>query len=159
MPGLQQWSPVGQEALYQTEDDVDKGLLVPRSSKVVAFDPEDDLALLVTAKPPAHTSAPVADGIPPVGSEVHVVGHPLRLAWTYTHGYVVGYRYDEDDKITRLQLDVIVHPGNSGGGAFDSEGRLVGICSFLIADQPGLSFFVGPDLINPFLVKARSERK
>jgi hypothetical protein len=153
-PDLVVWSPIGQEIRYANHSDVVLGVKIPRKGKIVAFDPDDDLAL-VSASGGTHSFAPVAIEDPAPGDEIHVEGHPVGLlAWTYKHGFVSKYRDDlifRGHRVARLQLDVEIHPGNSGGGAFNTRGELVGICSFSVHNYPDLGFFVGADLVRPFL--------
>lgn len=38
--------------------------------------------------------------------------------------------------------------GSSGGGPFDSRGRLLGITSFYLAESQGLNFAISPDTLS-----------
>lgn len=128
------------------------------SAKVVRWDESHDLALLkVVSKFPVHTVATVAVCEPPVGSELSVVGHPGALAWTYTRVLVSGYREEnfkpvEDEGLLGpfMQLAGAVWKGNSGGGAFNEYGQLVGIASFM-PPVPSECFFVHVTSIRGFL--------
>jgi S1-C subfamily serine protease len=51
-----------------------------------------------------------------------------------------------------IQISAPVWLGNSGGGAFDEDGRLIGICSWISKNGPQLTFFVHRDAINKFIV-------
>jgi S1-C subfamily serine protease len=87
-----------------------------------------------------------------VGEKVIVMGHTGGMLYNYLEGMVAGIREDmieDGDKF--LAVDVSGWHGNSGGGVFDMEGRLVGICSFLMRDAPGHVFFVHVDKIQEFL--------
>ncbi len=124
---------------------------------VVKYDEKDDLALIRTSTAHAFTDLRV-DPVQ-MGEEVSLIGHPLGdLGWTYTHGYVSMLREDfeiGDKKLTRLQVNIDILPGDSGGGLFDLRGRLVGVCSFRIntgqGPAYGLGFFVPQHLIQRFL--------
>lgn len=123
-------------------------------------DTEHDLALLHTNFAPTHTWANVANRSPAQGDSVHVVGHPVGFWWTYLTGIVAGYREHSSrfegtgvSKGPYIQLQVPIFQGSSGGGAFDAQGRLVGICSF-ITSLPGEGFFVPVESIKPFLTKS-----
>jgi S1-C subfamily serine protease len=50
-----------------------------------------------------------------------------------------------------LQVQVPVAPGNSGGGAFDDGGHLVGLMDGMLETLPGEGFFVPVEVIRPFL--------
>jgi S1-C subfamily serine protease len=49
-----------------------------------------------------------------------------------------------------MQVSAPVWFGNSGGGAFNDEGEIVGIASFIMKG-PSLGFFIPVDSIRPFL--------
>lgn len=128
------------------------------TSKVVKFDDVHDLVLLqVTEKAPVHPFATVAVRAPVVGEELSVVGHPSALAWTYTHVMVSAYREkefkpmeDEKKEGPYMQVAGEVWKGNSGGGAFNQYGQLVGIASFM-PPVPNECFFIHVDSIRAFL--------
>jgi S1-C subfamily serine protease len=87
-----------------------------------------------------------------VSDHVIVIGHTGGLPYNYLEGVVTGEREDmlvEGDKF--LSVAVSGSNGNSGGGVFDKDGRLVGICSFLLRAAPGHVFFVHVDKIREFL--------
>ncbi len=67
-----------------------------------------------------------------VGTEVFAIGNPLGiLGGTVTHGIVSATKravaVGEIGSMTLMQTDTAINGGNSGGGLFDSAGRLVGI--------------------------------
>lgn len=67
-------------------------------------------------------------GLPAVGSEVYVIGHPVGLGWTVTRGIVSAVRKaGEIAPIELIQTDAAISAGNSGGPLLDRDGRLVGI--------------------------------
>lgn len=122
---------------------------------VSKFDSKHDLALLKVKDPPAHHVAMLADNTPLLGEDIHVMGHPSALAWTYVHAYVAAYREEKFMPMKRkdgpwLQLSGPVWKGNSGGGAFNSNGELVGVCSFL-GPAPETIFFVHLETVRSFL--------
>lgn len=118
---------------------------------VVRFLSEDhDIALLraVGAKSlPVHRVAELPRRGPGVGERLYVVGHPGGLYYTHVEGTVAAYRKGvEDTEGPFLQVSAPVWFGNSGGGAFDSEGRLIGIASFMTS-VPVCAFFVHLDTL------------
>lgn len=130
-------------------------------STVSQFNDEHDLALLtvVEKKQPQHTWATVAARAPEVGDTLSVMGHPSGLAWTYTNVMVSAYREenfraveDEGKLGPWMQVAGEVWKGNSGGGAFNRYGQLVGIGSFM-PPAPNECFFVHVDTIRIFLGK------
>lgn len=132
-------------------------------SHVVGWDESHDLALLEAAGKavPMHESAKVASAVPPMGERIHVCGHPKGFYWTFLEGTVAGYHMslphmsDKKDKVKSvgpyLQLEVPIYFGNSGGGAFNDAGELIGIADFL-TKLPAEGFFIPVDPIRSFLV-------
>lgn len=74
-----------------------------------------------------------------VGEWVFAVGNPGELRSTMTSGIVsaigrtIPKDADDDEHAIEnfIQFDAAVNPGNSGGGLFDLQGRLIGIVSSL----------------------------
>jgi hypothetical protein len=125
---------------------------------VVKMSARDDLALLVTESDarPAHYSVALADVSPAVGEELHFVGHVMGLYWTYVRGNVAAYRehkkFQPNPRIhgPLLQVSAPVYKGNSGGGAFNKDGELIGLCSFMM-QAPSTVFYVHLETIREFL--------
>ena len=150
--------------LLSTVDDFEQGKVRPGT--VIAQDPRVDLALveLDPDNVPPHPIVMLADKTPLVGDEVHIVGHTVGFDWTYSHGYISAVRDDmpgPKEKMFKkaLQITAPVWMGNSGGGAFNSMGQLVGISSWVALNGPQLSFFVHVDLIESFMIKELAVRK
>lgn len=116
-----------------------------------------DLALLKVDinKAPAHPVAKLAADSPPIGAYVHLMGHPGQLLWTYYRGYVAAYRPEKYDQLSIkgpwLQIQAPIIGGSSGSGAYDSDGRLVGLCS-RGAGEIDVAFYVHLTSIRNFLV-------
>jgi S1-C subfamily serine protease len=90
------------------------------------------------------------------GDEVDVVGSTVGLPFTCFHGQVAATRVFDESPFKTLQLQVAgVNHGNSGGGAFDSHGALIGIADFMYGrgeeTMQGMAFFVHRDSIFTFL--------
>ncbi len=125
------------------------------AAKLVSRHEEEDLALLESLGGFPHAVATLGPS-PVVGDAVSVVGHPSGFGWTLVRGIVGALRGPDAPSPEPihgpfLQLSACVWFGNSGGGAFDSEGRLIGISSF-ITRAPCMAFFVAPSTIRKFLV-------
>jgi S1-C subfamily serine protease len=69
------------------------------------------------------------DDRPHVGDPVFAVGNPHGLGWTHSAGSVSQIRTRSRGLYTFkiLQSTAALNPGNSGGGLYDAEGRLIGI--------------------------------
>lgn len=130
-------------------------------AKLVDSDPQRDLALL-HIDTTAQASVPVKLGsfeALRVGQEVHAIGHPRGLIWTYTTGFVSQIRPDfklskgnERNVRALIQTQTPINPGNSGGPLFNSQGQLIGVNTFMRGkDQEGLNFSVSADDASDFL--------
>lgn len=122
---------------------------------VVREDPRVDLALVDVAAAPPHRTVRLAGRLPYPGDAVHVVGHTTGYMWSYTVGSVAAVRRGSQGprtaKLTALQVSAFVWFGNSGGGAWNSSGELVGLSSWVSLRAPGLAFFVSTDEIRAFI--------
>ena len=155
---------VGLDITYTSEDDmaeVDEEPIRSFAGTVTALDKARDIAVVKVdhSAQPRHRVATIAWSIPATGEEVVIVGHTIGLHWTYMKGTVSGIRkrlFDTDDEDKKIgpfiQIVAPVFKGNSGGGAFDKNGRLIGIASFIVR-APNQSFFVHADTIHEFLKK------
>lgn len=140
--------PVGAPVHFVLENEVTSPFHEPTAwhlAHVSVMDNKFDLALLHAdgAAIPPHAYAELANQPPAIGEQVEVVGHQRGLYWSYTHGTVSAYRTTMPIKLTGpwMQVQAPVFFGNSGGGCFDKDGKLIGIASF-IAPAPQASFFV-----------------
>jgi hypothetical protein len=73
-----------------------------------------------------------------VGEKVYAIGAPEGLELTISEGLISGLR--EFDKGQVIQTSAAISHGSSGGGLFDSEGRLVGITTFYLKEGQSLNF-------------------
>ncbi len=103
-------------------------------------DPDRDLCILKVAnlKAPAVTMAGV-DTLK-VGARVYAIGSPRGLDQTISDGLLSGVRRTESGDFIALQVTVPISPGSSGGGLFDTHGRLVGITTFQFKEGQNLNF-------------------
>jgi serine protease Do len=107
-------------------------------AKVVGTDSRTDIALL-KAEGTNFPYVPLADTSPRVGDWVLAVGNPFGLGGTVTAGIISASGRDigagpYDDFI---QIDAPVNKGNSGGPAFDVEGRVVGVNTAIYSPSGG----------------------
>lgn len=107
-------------------------------AKLIRVDPDHDLAELSVAglKAPAVTvldSSKLA-----VGETVYAIGAPESLELTISEGLISGLR--DFDKSLVIQTSAAISPGSSGGGLFDTQGRLVGITTFYLKEGQSLNF-------------------
>ena len=83
-----------------------------------------------------------------VGHSVYAIGVPLGLGGTLSNG-VVSRLWNPTDSAHALpgpliQTNAAISPGSSGGGLFNTEGRLVGITTF---SKANLNFSVPAEMI------------
>lgn len=78
-----------------------------------------------------------------VGERVYTIGNPSGLMRTLGEGLISGLRLR--DGLRLVQTSAAISPGSSGGGLFDSRGRLIGITTFLLAGHDTLAFAIAAD--------------
>ncbi len=136
------------------------GKAEPVAARVIADDPDVDLALLEAtglSLPPL----PVARTEPGIGTDIAVVGYPLAdrlqslgmgVQPSLSKGVLSAISQKEGGSV--LQVDVPVNPGNSGGPAFDWEtGEVVGVVMARLRDASDINFLVGTASIHTFLTE------
>ena len=106
---------------------------------VVGYDATKDLAVLqLSGKVPDDVNElRLSNKLPEVGSDVHAIGHPGSLSWTYTKGYVSqlrnNYKWTYEKTLHEasiIQTQTPISPGNSGGPLIGPDGLLIGVNSF-----------------------------
>ncbi len=131
------------------------------SMQFTRADQKHDLALYETGvfDTPQHVTAIVALDMPSVGQGLHFMGHTMGLAWSYKFGWVSSYREKDfmgDDKLGPwLQVSAPINKGDSGGGAYNERGELVGVASFMAVGVPSTCFYVCTKTIRDFLTSAQ----
>jgi len=116
-------------------------------ARVVGTDPKTDLALIKVDSKGDFPFVQFADHAPQVGDWVIAVGNPFGLGGTVTAGIVSASSRDigsgpYDDYI---QIDAPINKGNSGGPAFDVEGKVIGINTAIFSPSGG-SVGIGFDI-------------
>lgn len=119
-------------------------------ARVVGTDAATDLALLHADPVAMAAPAPGELAAAPVrpGQLVVAIGNPLGFSSTVSAGVVSALGRSLRGKDGRLIDGIVQHtaplnPGNSGGPLADSQGRIVGINTAIIARSQGLGFAVG----------------
>ena len=109
-------------------------------TRIIATDPRNDLALIqFNAKDlPFLTLAP--DGSAEAGTRIAIIGSPLGLEGTLTEGIVSARRRLPKEKRDVLQISAPISQGSSGSPVLDSQGRVIGVASFLLQDGQALNF-------------------
>jgi S1-C subfamily serine protease len=118
-----------------------------RSARVVAYDPDRDLAVLYVP----GLSAPVMKFAPKKatsGSDAVVIGFPLdgpfdaRPARVRDSGDIPGPNIYDSGKVTRdiYTIRALVRSGNSGGPLVATDGSVLGVIFAAAADDPQTGF-------------------
>ena len=97
--------------------------------EVLHLDEICDIAIVKIISEEKLTPARVSDSdkLKP-GQDVVVAGNPRGLGLSVAFGYISHPDRDSGDMGGNLiQMDIAVNPGNSGGGAYDAQGNLIGI--------------------------------
>ena len=81
-----------------------------------------------------------------VGQRVYAVGAPQGLDLTISDGIISALRDVPDGKM--IQTSAPVSPGSSGGGLFDTSGRMVGVVTFQTKVGQNLNFAVPADWVS-----------
>lgn len=120
---------------------------------LVGRDETSDIAVLYI-DPADRTLVPASLGCSAdliVGEDIFVIGNPLgSLGGTLTNGIISATARDiviNKVKMTLLQTNAAVNPGNSGGGMFNMAGQLVGVVNAKCSedDVEGLGFAIPVD--------------
>jgi S1-C subfamily serine protease len=74
-----------------------------------------------------------------VGDKVYAVGAPMGLDLSLSDGIVAQLRGGPPPLI---QITAAISPGSSGGGLFDSEGRLIGLTTLYVGGGQNLNFAI-----------------
>jgi hypothetical protein len=130
-------------------------------AKVIAVDPDRDLALLLAPKPVGAAATFRADKSRR-GENIVVVGFPLSGLLSsepiVTTGIISALAGMRDDQRV-LQISAPIQPGNSGGPVFDASGRIAGIAvGTLDTVQLARAIGVVPENVN-FAIKADEARQ
>jgi LysM repeat protein len=80
------------------------------------------------------------DGSAEAGTRIAIIGSPLGLEGTLTEGIVSARRRLPKEKRDVLQISAPISQGSSGSPVLDSQGRVIGVASFLLQDGQSLNF-------------------
>ncbi len=121
-------------------------------AKILAIDPESDIALLRVDAPIDPIA--IASDRPATGAHVCAIANAFGLDLSITCGIVsanarsgIGFNPIEDF----IQTDAAANPGASGGALIDQEGKLVGMLSAIFTKESdanaGVNFAVSAELL------------
>ncbi|WP_034474711.1 trypsin-like peptidase domain-containing protein [Aestuariibacter salexigens] len=116
--------------VIQNADSILVGLQDSRmlEAQMVGVDPFTDLAVLKVNADNLHVIPQLQDTQTRVGDVVMAIGNPFNLGQTITQGIVSRTgRNGLANYVDFIQMDAVLHQGNSGGALVDSNGFLIGI--------------------------------
>lgn len=115
---------------------------VAHGAKLEHVDVERDLCQLKAAEmsAPAVEVAPV-DSLR-VGQKVYALGNPRGLELSLSDGLISAMRKSPESQLEMIQTTARISPGSSGGGLFDTSGRLIGITTMMRRDSQNLNFAI-----------------
>ena len=138
------------------------------SGEVILINEKNDLALIKVTGLPKNISIVPLGYLKDVnvGEEVHAIGHPQGLFWSYTKGVVSqirnNYKWTSDKskkgnyQATVIQTQPPISQGNSGGPLFNNAGKLVGVNTMIFGQGQNLNFSVAVDEVQE-LIKNKSQ--
>lgn len=112
-------------------------------ARITAYDADKDLCALHVQGLDV-TPARIGDATAVrVGQRVYAIGTPEGFELTLSEGLVSGLREAAGGRY--IQTTAPLSEGSSGGGLFDSEGRLIGITAFIYSAGQNLNFAAPAD--------------
>jgi serine protease Do len=108
-------------------------------ARVVGTDTKTDLALIKIDGRNDFPYVAFADSVPQIGDWVLAVGNPYGLGGTVTAGIISarGRNIGSTPYDDFLQIDAPVNKGNSGGPAFNTSGKVVGVTTAIFSPSGG----------------------
>jgi serine protease Do len=104
--------------------------------------PEFDVCILKTD----HLNLPTAELAESedinIGDDIMLSGYPFALSLSMRKGKVIGLYPYGDSQI--IEINAGFNHGASGGGVFDSHGKLIGLMTFMGPEAGTLHFYVIP---------------
>lgn len=126
------------------------------SAKVKKINNSFDLALIEIEKNDVdHGYAKLSSDGPKISDNVFIISHPNGNMYSFSKGYVSNFKKvtTENGFIRTTQVTSTLWMGSSGGGAFNKNGELIGVCSMISSYVTGFSYFIELDDILLFLQK------
>lgn len=122
------------------------------SARIVAYDPDRDLAALrVEAQGLSALELADSGNLLP-GQWVFAVGHPWGIAGAVTSGIAIGGAAalaEQPNSRGWLAANLHLRPGNSGGPLVDVQGNLIGINTVMAGPEVGLA--ISAEVVRAFL--------
>jgi serine protease Do len=132
------------------------------TAKVVGADQKTDLALIKVDGDKKFAFVEFSDKAPRVGDWVVAVGNPFGLSGTATAGIISARGRDigagpYDDF---LQIDAPINKGNSGGPAFNADGKVIAVNTAIYSPSGGsvgIGFGIPADTVKTVVAKLKDK--
>lgn len=114
-------------------------------AQIIGSDQGTDLALLKIESKEKLIPAPLGDSDKiKVGQWVVVIGSPLGLRFTVTHGIIsaMGRELSTRPLLELIQTDAAINPGNSGGPLLNLKGEVIGINVAIAEEGQNIGFAI-----------------
>lgn len=134
----------------------------PISGTLVGLDRDSDLAVIkIDGKNLPYLTFADSDELKQ-GQIVLALGNPLGLDNSVSFGVVsaVSRQIKPDDPMVYIQTDAPINPGNSGGPLVDTNGRVVGINTFILTQSggsEGLGFAIPSDIAREVYTQLKAQ--
>lgn len=132
-------------------------------AKLIGTDERTDLALLKIESDKDFPFVEFADTTARVGDWVLAVGNPFGLGGTVTAGIVSAHNRDiGSGPYDYLQIDAAVNRGNSGGPAFNLQGKVIGVNTAIFSPSGGnvgIAFAVPSTLAKTVVAQLKKDGK
>lgn len=150
---------------FYDENIQDLSKLTYYSAKVIKYSAKKDVAILKLEKSLSGLQQlNLSDMLDlKVGEEIHTIGHPQSLVWTYSKGMITALRknfqFGPEEAADVIQINASISPGNSGGPLFNDSGQVVGMVTFSDSSQysQNLNFAVSSLDIKKVLFQRNNE--
>ena len=125
-------------------------------ASVVAVDENADVMLLNVRESCASGAYAPMVNLPQVqlGESVSTIGCPFGLEHSLSRGFV-SHPGRAVQGSPLVQMDMRVHPGNSGGPVFNAQGQMIGMIRGTLKASPNISFAIPAGVIARLLDNAR----
>jgi len=130
--------------------------------EIKGSDEKLDLALIKVSDKEAFHAAELGDSDQlNVGEWVMAIGNPFGLSQTVTAGIVSakGRVIGNGPYDDFIQTDASINPGNSGGPLFNSDGKVIGINTAIIAGGQGIGFAIPINMAKNIISQLRDTGK
>ena len=104
--------------------------------------PEFDVCLLKTESLTLPTAEIAEDEAVNIGDDIIIFGYPYALSLRTMRGKVIGLHPYAKHQI--IEINAGFNHGASGGGVFNSSGKLIGLMTFMGQEDGEMHFYVIP---------------